>query len=289
MKINQYLDNLDDLTGKKVIITGGTSGIGLWIVRHLLYKHAKVVILARNQNKAEEVKTLLSSEYPNASIEFIKYNQSNFASIKEASEEILKNHKDFYALILNAGVFARSNKTSEVSMTIQTNLVGVYQLVEALLPNLNEPHRFIFQGSFAARMRYKKIKSFSLKEQKISDFQQYIISKSGVEALFYHYASTSEGPLSFLLAEPGFTSTDIVRDLPTPIRQLGKVFMKIVSHSPKKAALTALKALDSSVTNGAFIVPRGFRNYMGYPKIKDFPKKRRKPQLLELLSKDSAA
>ena len=289
MKINQYLDNLDDLTGKKVIITGGTSGIGLWIVRHLLYKHAKVVILARNQNKAEEVKTLLLNEYPDSSIEFIKYDQSNFASIKEASEEIIKNHKDFYALILNAGVFARSNKTSEVSMTIQTNLVGVYQLVEALLPNFNEPHRFVFQGSFAARMHSKKIESFSLKGQKLSIFQQYIISKSGIETLFYHYASTSEGPLSFYLVEPGLTSTEIVRDLPAPIRQLGKLFMKIVSHSPKKASLTAIKALDSSVSNGAFIVPRGFRNYMGYPKIKTFPEKRRKPELLEILSKDSAA
>ena len=37
MSLQKYLDNLDDLLGKKILITGGTSGIGLSIVDQLLY------------------------------------------------------------------------------------------------------------------------------------------------------------------------------------------------------------------------------------------------------------
>ena len=59
MKIEKYLANLEDMTDKKVIVTGGTSGIGLSIVKHLLAKHAKVIVMARNMNKADEVKNKL--------------------------------------------------------------------------------------------------------------------------------------------------------------------------------------------------------------------------------------
>ena len=50
MKISQYLEKLEDMTNKKVIVTGGTSGIGLSLVKHLLNKHAKVVVMARGNH-----------------------------------------------------------------------------------------------------------------------------------------------------------------------------------------------------------------------------------------------
>ena len=73
MKIRTYLDKLEDMTDKKVIVTGGTSGIGLSIVKHLLNKNAKVVIMARNMIKAEEVKNKLLEIYPDNPVSFIQY------------------------------------------------------------------------------------------------------------------------------------------------------------------------------------------------------------------------
>ena len=49
MTIKKYLDRLDTLVGKKILLTGGTSGIGLCIEDELLYKGADVIILARNK------------------------------------------------------------------------------------------------------------------------------------------------------------------------------------------------------------------------------------------------
>lgn len=282
MTIKKYLDNLDDLKGQKVLVTGGTSGIGLSIVKHLLYKHASVVVLARNLSKANEVKNKLLEQYPDASIEFIQYDQSNDESVITASKEVLSKHQDFYALVLNAGIMQTKKVLSyvdDIPLTIKTNCLGLKLFLDNLLPNLNGNHRFIFQGSVVAGFNVKKVKSF---KDKISCWQHYLVSKAAVESLFYSYSQSNEHH-SFYLVEPGITSTDIIRDFPVVIRKAGKVFLKIFSHKSDKAALTALLALQEKTPASSFIVPRGLFTFMGYPKIKKFPKKRQREYLLDLL------
>ena len=284
MSIKKYLDQLQDLSNRKIIITGGTSGIGLSLVKHLLYKNAKVVILARNMTKANDVKDRLMSTYPNARISFIKYDQSDDQSIIEATKTIVKEHQDFYALIMNAGIFQNKKHLTYVDgicQTIKTNFVGLKVLLDNLLPYIKGEHRYIFQGSFVAGYRLKKIKS--LKDKNISSWQQYLISKAGVESLYYHYSLLDNEEQNFYLVEPGLTSTDIIRDFNPVFKGAGTLFLKVFSHSSSKASLTAMLALQDDIKKNTYIVPRGFLTFMGYPKIKKFPNKRRKPDLYQML------
>lgn len=283
MSIQKYLQNLEDLSSKEVLITGGTSGIGLSIVKHLLNKNADVVILARNMDKANNVKSSLLKEHPTAKIDFIKYDQSNDESVIKAAEEIASKHSRFYALILNAGLIQERKKityTDGYCTTIKANYIGAALLVKHLLPKLEGDHRIVFQGSLGAGLHIKKVQS--LKETKLGMFQQYFLSKAGIESLFYHYTNTPSS-CSFYLVEPGVTGTDIIRDFVTPIRQIGRVFLKVASHSPDKAALTAMKALQSDTRPNSFIVPRGFLTTMGYPRYKKFPRRRQREYLYNLL------
>ena len=285
MSVKKYLDKLEDLTGQKIIVTGGTSGIGLSIVKELLYKGADVIILARNLTKANEVKDNLVKQYPNKDISIIQYDQSDDESVIKASEIIAKEHSDFTSMILNAGIFQKGKLTykDDIPLTIKTNFIGLKMLLDNLLPKLKGEHRFIFQGSLAAGFRQKKITT--MKDKKLSAWQQYIISKSGVEAMFYHYSQLEQNQFSFYLVEPGITGTDIIRDFSAFIRWAGKIFLKVFSHSNDKAALTALLAVQSTTNKNSFIVPRCPGTYMGYPKIKKFPKKREKQYLIDLLNK----
>ena len=100
--------------------------------------------------------------------------------------------------------------------------------------------------------------------------------------IYYHYACMNLKDISFYLVEPGLTKSDIVREFPTPLRQLGKFFLKVASHSPNKAALTAILALQENI-KPSFIVPRAFFTWRGYPKIKQFPKKRINEHLYSLV------
>ena len=282
MSVKKYLDKLEDLTGRTIIVTGGTSGIGLSIVKEVLIKGGDVVILARNLTKANEVKSQLIEKFKNARIDIVQYDQSDDESIVKAVATIVKDYKDFYALIMNAGIFQKGKTTyvDDIPLTIKTNFVGLKVLLDNLLPKLNEEHRFIFQGSLAAGLCQKKITT--LKDKKLSSWQQYIISKSGVEALFYHYSQTAQNQFSFYLVEPGITSTDIIREFSPFIRWAGKIFLKVFSHSNDRAALTALLAVQSSTQKNAFIVPRGIGTTLGNPKIKKFPRKRERTDLYSL-------
>ena len=186
---------------------------------------------------------------------------------------------------MNAGVFqGRKQLTyvNDISQTINTNYVGLKILLDNLLPHLNGEHRFIFQGSLVAGWRNKKITT--LKDKKLSPFQRYIISKSGVEALFYHCSKNNYPSFSFYMVEPGLTSTDIIRDFPAFIRWAGRIFLKVVSHSSDKAALTAMLALQSNIDKNTFIVPRSPGAVRGFPKIKKFPHKREREYLYNLFN-----
>ena len=285
MSIKKYLDRLEDLTGKEILITGGTSGIGLSIVRQLLYKHAKVVVLARNLEKAEGVKNKLLTLYPDNPISVIKFDQSEDESVIEASNAIVKNHPNFYALILNAGIIqSKKNITYKdgYPLTIKTNYVGVANLLDNLLPRLKGEHRFIFQGSLVASWKPKKVSTLKTKE--IPALRLYSFSKAGVEALFYHYTTYTNNDFSFYLVEPGIIITDIIREFPTFIRWLANLVNKPFKRSVDKAALPALLALSSQTPRSSFIVPRGLFAIGGYPKIKRFPEKRKRPFLVELLN-----
>ena len=284
MTIKKYLDRLDTLVGKKILLTGGTSGIGLCIADELLYKGADVIILARNKNKSLEVKNKLLNKYPNGHLDFIHYDQSDFTSVEAAVNVIISQYQDFYALICNAGIFAHNKKDDNgLSLTFKTNCVGLCYLLKLLIPQLKGNHRIIIQGSLGAGYHLKKINSLF---DSVSNWQQYIISKACVEALAYHYANMGLNNISFYLVEPGLTKTDIVREFPTPIRQMGKIFLKVASHSPYKAALTAMLALQSDI-KPCFIVPQSFFDWRGYPKIRPFPKKRIREDLVELLNQVS--
>ena len=170
----------------------------------------------------------------------------------------------------------------DICSTIKTNYVGLSLFMKTILHLLEGEHRFIFQGSLVAKLHDKKLKN--LQDKNISSLQQYCISKSGVEALFYHYSQMEDRNNSFYLVEPGITSTDIIRDFPSVIRVLGKGFLKVFSHSNERAALTAMKALQTTTEKKSFIVPRGPLSCFGMPKIKKFPKRRQRPYLIDLLN-----
>ncbi|KAE8148883.1 short-chain dehydrogenase [Aspergillus avenaceus] len=133
--------NLPPQTGKVVIITGSTSGIGLELARILYHAGATVYIAARNQSKAETVIQTLTTDNPHSTgrLVFLPLDLSDLRTIKPFVESFLSAESRLDILFNNAAVASRppSQRTAQgLEPKLGTNCAAPYLLTQLLSPIL---------------------------------------------------------------------------------------------------------------------------------------------------------
>ena len=275
MTIEKYIASLGSFENKKIVLIGGTSGIGLELLKHLLDLKAQIILLAIEKNIAKDLKEQYHL------IDTIYYDQSSYQSIDKAINELLEKHIDFDTIVMNAGVLGL-NKVVDNGYpgTIGINYIGAKYFIDAISPRLNQKVRFVIAGSFVGAFHLKK--NINLKDPKLKTFTQYNVSKIYLEAYFNKLYQDNKYPnLEYVCAEPGLTNAGIIRNFNKVVRFLGKYFLKWFFHSTSKASLGLLTGISSKAKNGDFIIPRGLFTLSGYPKIKNLPRKRRRDYLFK--------
>jgi len=129
-----WAENDETLLGKKVIITGGTSGIGKAAAIKLAERKASLTIIARNRNKAEKVQQQIIEKTGNPHVDFLIGDLSRLEDIKQVAKEIKDKKENIDVLINNAGALFNERKmTSEgFEQTFATDLLGAFYLTELL-------------------------------------------------------------------------------------------------------------------------------------------------------------
>jgi NAD(P)-dependent dehydrogenase (short-subunit alcohol dehydrogenase family)/carbon monoxide dehydrogenase subunit G len=129
-----WAENNETLFGKKVVITGGTSGIGKAAAIKLAEKKACLTIIARNRKKAEQVQQQIIEKTGNPHVDFLIADLSRMEDIKQVAKKLKDRKKTIDVLINNAGaLFNERNETIEgLEQTFATDLLGVFYLTELL-------------------------------------------------------------------------------------------------------------------------------------------------------------
>ncbi|KAI5116375.1 hypothetical protein M0805_003529 [Coniferiporia weirii] len=120
------VDDIPDLSGKVVIVTGGYAGIGKETVLALLRKNAKVYIAARNRTKAEAAIAELKEKTGKEAL-FLELDLANLKSVKGAAEEFRSKESQVHILYNNGGVFVTpiDQLTSDgYDLQFGTNVLG---------------------------------------------------------------------------------------------------------------------------------------------------------------------
>lgn len=124
------------LTGNTVLITGGSSGIGLALAKRFLSLKNKVIITGRDQKKLDQIK----NEYPE--IEVFVGDLTNQNSLEELVLFIEHQHADLKILINNAAVqytynfIDEPNPLNKIMYEVSTNLTAPLKLTSLILPVL---------------------------------------------------------------------------------------------------------------------------------------------------------
>ncbi|KDQ11158.1 hypothetical protein BOTBODRAFT_35698 [Botryobasidium botryosum FD-172 SS1] len=131
-------NDMPDLTGKVVIVTGGNSGIGKETCKALLSKNAKVYMAARSKAKAEAAISQLKEETGKEAI-LLQLDLANLAAVKRAAEEFKKHETKLDVLFNNGGIMAPPIEVlTDDGYDVQfgTNVLGHFYFTRLLIPLL---------------------------------------------------------------------------------------------------------------------------------------------------------
>ncbi len=148
------MNSLFDVSGKIVLVTGGTSGIGEMIARGFIDAGAIVYISSRKADVGEKLAKELSETGPCV---FIQANLNTEAECRRLADEMIQREDHLDVLINNAGAAwgAPLDDYDEAAFerVLSLNVKGVFHLTKFLRPLLNvgatsdEPSRVINIGS----------------------------------------------------------------------------------------------------------------------------------------------
>ena len=128
-----------ELTNKKILITGGSAGIGKAIANELIEKGAsKIAVMGRTAEKLDT----LEKEFPSAQILKIQGDVSQVGHIKLAVNKIDEEWGALDILINNAGVVSagllEDISDSDIEDQINVNVTGLILMTKYFLPFLKE-------------------------------------------------------------------------------------------------------------------------------------------------------
>jgi 3-oxoacyl-[acyl-carrier protein] reductase len=128
------------LNDKVAIVTGASSDIGKGIVKRFVDEGAKVILVARDLEKLEEVRKEIGNEEVTASISCDLTDESQ---VLQAVNQIMDTYGKIDILINNAGaindpIHFHEMKDSEIKKLIDINLFGVFHMTKAVLSKMSD-------------------------------------------------------------------------------------------------------------------------------------------------------
>ncbi|KAI9442859.1 NAD(P)-binding protein [Lactarius psammicola] len=132
------VDDIPDLTGKVIIVTGGNAGVGKETVKQLLAHNAKVYLAARSAQKANEAIAEIKNETGKEAI-FLQLDLSDIPAVRRSAKEFLSKESQLHILINNAGVMISPKEqvtAQKYDLQFGTNVIGHWLFTVLLLPAL---------------------------------------------------------------------------------------------------------------------------------------------------------
>lgn len=267
------LTPMDRLDGKKVLITGSSSGLGLASAKKIAALGAEVIMAVRSgiPEKGEEVKKVSGSDR----VKMLPVDLADFESIDTLVDSIEKEVGPLDVVICNAGVVASTSRKTKAGLEemFMVNYLSSYYFLTSLLKKklLKEG------GAEASRIIIVDSESHrDPKEYNWETFGKFVPHTMGGTVALYGYYKllliTFAHELSRRLREegsnhavytlcPGPVNSNIAREAPKAFQPLLKVVFGIFFRSPEKASepvvyLTASRAMEGIPFDYLFLMQR---------------------------------
>lgn len=150
---DDVLNNID-LTNKRILVTGTSSGLGVEIARALTARGAHVIGTVRHIASNEKQAHAIRGANPQGRFELIELDLSSLDSVRACASGLLEKAKSIDVIITNAGVMATPFGHTRDGFESQfgINHLGHFVLVNHLVPLLHSGSRLISVSSAGHRL-----------------------------------------------------------------------------------------------------------------------------------------
>jgi len=262
--------DIPDQTGRVAVVTGANGGLGLETARELARKGARVIMAARNLEKAAGAEQDIRSEIPNASLEIHKLDLGSLDSVGTFATNVLNAYEVIDILVNNAGVMATPGRETADGFELQfgTNHLGHFALTAHLMPALlrSQAGRVVTVTSTSRHFWGKLDANDPHLTENYGPWRAYGQSKRANS----HFAielnrrlGATGATVKSLVAHPGFSNTDLQAQSYRSTGGQGRsqkffhTTVQRVGMSPAGGALPQLRAAtDLGAEGGELYAPR---------------------------------
>jgi len=195
------------MSGKRVLLTGVSRGIGFRAAEKLLEEGAELIGVGRNKANLDKAKKKLAKFGKAAT--FLLADVSKPDAAKKIKDAVAKRWGALDLLVNDAAILIWSEsweKEDEAGLeqTVQTNVLGPHRIIRALIPLLRKgKNARVINVSSGAGMIQGNIGNGT------KDMPSYRLSKLALNGLTMLYANHLKGAVSVLSLDPGWIKTDM--------------------------------------------------------------------------------
>jgi NAD(P)-dependent dehydrogenase (short-subunit alcohol dehydrogenase family) len=289
MPTTKHFLEVPDLTGRRAIVTGANSGLGLELTRRLSSAGASVTLAVRNPDRGAAAIAQVRAANPNARLAVSVVDLSSLQSVAAFADRERAAGDALDLLINNAGVMMppkRETTTDGLELQFEANYLGHFALTAQLLPLLRAASapRVVNLSSIyarAGRLDWNDLQS----ERSYSPGRSYGLSKLAMLMFARELDKrSSAGGWGILgaAAHPGATITNLQST--GPLRGRASTSLRVrLNHlqyrvpglyqNVDQGILPALFAATSpDAAGGTYYGPGGFQELGGAPAPAGVPK-----------------
>jgi len=243
-----------DMDGKVCLVTGATSGIGEITAAALAARGAQVVVVGRNQQKAEDTVQRIQSETGSNSVHYLLADFADLQQIHDLVSSFRSQYSRLDVLINNAGAYFNTRRQTAygVEMTFLVNHLAPFLLTNLFLDMIKaSPAARIINVSSGAH-QYGSM-DFNNLEFKRGYFGMKAYARSKLANILFTYelARRLEGSTVAVNAlHPGHIATDIWRTNFSMIGPILKWIMGFFAITPEEGARTSIYLASSPDVEG---------------------------------------
>lgn len=256
--------DLPDLSGRTVVVTGASSGLGAVTARELARAGAHVVLAVRDVGKGEGVAASFKGSW-----EVRPLDLASLASVR-AFASGWSGPLD--VLINNAGIMAVPQGKTEDGFESQigTNHLGHFALTNLLLGHVTD--RVVTVSSGAHRIGKMQLEDLNWERRRYDRWRVYGQTKLA-NLLFtkelQRRLDEAGSAVRALAAHPGYASTHLQSHTGSRINHVlwNVIGNRLLAQSDEMGALPTLFAATQDLPGDTFVGPDGFMEQRGHPRV----------------------